>query len=139
MNHASVACDGSIAKRPTYRLDGRRRRFPNRGRLKLERLAGFVEGPDGREAAVDLLHERVRALLQHGVQLGVVREREADGAGERRGVPRVDLRFLPRPDFLLERRRAVRALAHFRAAPQARDDEEDVFEGDPPACSSQRH
>ena len=47
--------------------------------LKLQHAIGVVQRPDAREAAVEMLHERLGALLQHGAQLGTARQRQTDG------------------------------------------------------------
>ena len=86
-----------------------------------------VVGPDPGRAAAEVCDERVGALLQHGAKLGAAGERETDRRGERGDV----LRLLAGAHLLLERRGALRPLAHFDDGALTRHHEEDVLEDRP--------
>ena len=86
------------------------------GRIAERRSAGGIELDD----TPGLVHQN--DAVQRHVENRVV---------ARLAVSRVDLRLLAGPDLLLERRRPVGRFAQVHRAPQAGDDEKDVFEDDP--------
>ncbi len=79
-------------------------------------FGGWIELHD----AASLVHQD--HAVERDLQNGVV-------AGPRR--PRVELRLLPRPDFVFERRGAGRGVLHLGETAAARDEQEDVLEEHP--------
>ncbi len=99
--------------------------------LKFQHPLGVVQRPDAREAAVEVLHQRLGALLQHRAQLGPARQRQTDGGRQRCQRPLVILRLLARADLLFERCGALGRLPHLGQAADARHQQEHVFEHHP--------